>query len=136
MEAHICNHPKVPHTVTWMGDDDGSSPAPFSRTFDDLEDADIFSQKIIRSNTERISWLKISRADNETFVCYTWTNSKEKKASEESVKLQIDMEPFKDVFDNISLGFQNHGKAIRRLRVSQTIVTLALILHMVAEWVL
>lgn len=127
MDAHTCNHPLVPHTVWWWPNDGGY--VPMSRTFDNLEDADHFAQKIIRSNDERISWLKIFRADNESYTCYRWDNPKENqtKPSEQKVKLEVDMEPMKEAFDNISLGFKNHGKAIRKLRAMQYALGLGLL---------
>lgn len=126
MDAHTCNHPLVPHTVWWWPIDE--TIAPLSRTFDNLEDADHFAQKIIRSNTDRISWLKIFRADNESYTCYMWESEKEKvMADTQNVKLEVDMEPLKEAFDNISLGFTNHGKAIRQLRLQQVVLSVFLI---------
>lgn len=131
MEAHLCNHPNVPHTVWWWPFDE--TIAPSSRTFDDLEDADLFAQKIIRSNTERINWLKIFRADNESYTCYTWENPKKEKMDAQEVKLEVDMAPFKEVFDNVAQGFADQGKTINRLKISQTIVSLILVVDMLGH---
>lgn len=131
MEAHTCNHPKVPHTVVWWPND--GDHIPTSRGFDDLEDADHFTQKLIRTSSERIGRLKIARTDNETYVCYTWENPEKKNVADAgNIKMEIDMEPMKDVFDNISLGFENHGKAIRGLRMSQAAIGFALLVSNVA----
>lgn len=131
MEAHLCNHPKVPHTVWWWPHDE--VVAPSSRTFDDLEDADHFAQRLIRSNNERIDWLKIFRSDNESYTCYTWKNTKEDKLDAQQVKLEVDMAPFQEVFDNVAKGFEEQGKAILRLKISQAITIVLLVLDAVGH---
>lgn len=118
MEAHLCNHPLVPHTVWWMPDDDGP-PVPMERSFDTLEDAEFFAHKIIRTNKDRMSWLKIFRSDNESYTCYRWENDKEKPVETQKVKLEVDMEPLKSAFDNVALGFTNQGRSITKLWVFQ-----------------
>lgn len=119
MESHICNHPLVPHTVWYWLTGQRPEDGPAYRSFDNLEDADIFAQKILRQNAERLSWMKIFRADNEAYTCFYWENKKEKAVDNETVKLEVDMEPLKEAFDNVALGFKEQGRSIRLLWGSQ-----------------
>lgn len=124
MEAHVCNHPKVRHTVEYHIGDAKPETATVLREFDDLENADNFAQKIIRQTTGRLSWLKIYRSDNESYVCFRWDNPKgESNMTDNTVKLEVDMDPLKEAFDNVALGFKEQGKSIRRLWIYQGIVS-------------
>lgn len=114
MEAHLCNHPKVPHAVEYKV---GEAVATVSRDFENLEDADIFAQKIIRQNPGRLRWLKIYRSDNSRYSCFFWENPEKERdmASTQKVQLEVDMEPLASTFENIGIGFKEQGKSIRLL---------------------
>lgn len=134
MEAHTCNHPLVPHTVEYSVGS-GSTRRPF----DDLESADAFAQKIIRQNaSKRLVWLKIFRSDNESYVCFRWDNPKKENTTvepQETVKLEVDMEPLKEAFDNVAQGFKEQGQSIRRLQFFQGILATAVVLSNVIFYV-
>lgn len=134
MEAHTCNHPKVPHTVIWWVETRGPR-APSTREFDDLEAADIFAQKLIRQHKDVSAWLKIYRTDNEFYVCFNWDNFKKEMgvAGDNTVKLEVDMEPMKEAFDNIALGFKNQGTSIAKLWVFQGITAGLVITDLIAR---
>lgn len=135
MEAHICNHPLVPHTVIWWGFEDDPMSSQ-TRRWDTLEEADLFAQRIIRSNPERLETLQIHRSDNASYVCYTW-ESPEKGTpvvkNEAKVTMEVDMEPFKEVFDNVAKGFADQGKAITRLKISQAITIILLVVDAIGH---
>lgn len=138
MDAHTCNHPLVPHTVWWMPTD-GGPPIPMERGFDNLEDAHRFADKIIRGNSDRMSWLKIFRSDNESYTCYHWESPrKESPVETQKVKLEVDMEPLKEAFDNVALGFKDQGRAINRLKISQLLISLVVaadaLAHLIASF--
>lgn len=124
MDAHICNHPKVRHTVIYR-----LGKGEVAREFPDLEDANEFAQKILRQNSSRLNWLKIFRSDNELYCCFVWESPKQKESiAEEKVKLEIDMEPLASAFENVALGFKNQGSSIKKLWFSQAILASLLVI--------
>lgn len=134
MDAHTCNHPSVSHTVSWHLVDSEDSANP-SKTFGHLEDADIFAQKILRQNKDRLLWLKIYRADNETYTCFVWNIPPRKKddmaeSEDMKVKLEVDMEPLASAFENVALGFKNQGASIKRLTYGQAILGTAVLIDL------
>lgn len=132
MDAHLCNHPKVPHTVIWCSEIKGA-PSHMDRPFEDLEDALTFSHKIIRQNKDHLTWLKIYRSDNELYSCFVWEKPKEDKVEVGKVKLEIDMEPLASAFENVAEGFKNQGRAIKRLTISQTVLGLTITIDIVRQ---
>lgn len=133
MDAHTCNHPLVAHRVTYS-----LGKASVSKDFNDLEEAEIFAQKILRQNKGRLRWLKVNRADNDSYVCFRWDNpDKEQVVAEvQKVKLEVDMEPLKSAFDNVAEGFADQGRSIKKLKAMQVVFAAAVILTNVGIYVI
>lgn len=130
MEAHTCNHPLVAHTVSYSL---GSKHVV--RAFNDLEDADAFAQKVLRQDTARLKSLKIYRSDNESYICFQWEKDGATQ-SDETVKLEVDMNPLKEAFDNVATGFGEQGKAIRSLQILSVVVLFLVVLNFLLDWII
>lgn len=135
MEAHLCNHPTVPHIV-WYASIVGAKDSSVKRAFENLEDAELFAQKILRQNSNGLAWLKIHRSDNPLYCCYVWERAKtpEDLKEDNTVKIEVDIEPLKAAFDNIALGFKDQGKAIQKLGISIGLVAGGLILEIASRF--
>lgn len=124
MDAHLCNHPKVPHTVEWSFMDKSDIPRISDGLFENLEEAQPFAQKIIRQNKDHLSWLKIYRTDNELYSCFVWEAPRTAKVESQKVQLEVDMEPLASAFENVAIGFTRQGNSIKKLQISQIILAL------------
>jgi hypothetical protein len=87
MLFNICEDPKEPHTLWWWVDDPNDHvPAPYSRQFDNLQDAENAIRDIPLRYLKQIAWMKLFRSDNESYTCGWWDNPSPSPIEKEAPK--------------------------------------------------
>lgn len=56
--------------------------------------------------------------------------------NETTVKLEVDMEPLKKAFENVSTGFKEQGQSIRKLQLTNIVLAGLLTGNFLLDWLI
>lgn len=74
MSESTCQHPHREHRVWWWVEDGDPVPAPREALFDSRADAMKVVDQALAGPPLHLRWVKVFRADNESYTCFRWSN--------------------------------------------------------------